>query len=113
MWAVGDVTPEALSFFGTNCQDPNFPNEDGQWWGGADGSCKFVVNGVVNQYFNPPRPRRPLNQQSWYNLYPINAAGNQALMGDGSVRLINTSVSIAAWSAAVTPNGGEVMSLDQ
>ena len=34
-------------------------------------------------------------------------------MGDGSVRLINTSVGIAAWSAAVTPNGEEAIPLDQ
>jgi hypothetical protein len=33
-------------------------------------------------------------------------------MGDGSVRNITTSISILAWSAAVTPNGGEAVSLD-
>jgi prepilin-type N-terminal cleavage/methylation domain-containing protein len=117
LWAVGDVTPEVLAYFGTNCQNPLLPNEDGLWWGGGGmdsiGTCQFNVNGVVNQYFQTPRPRRPLDQQSWYNLYPINAAGNQALMGDGSVRLISTNVSIAAWSAVVTPNGGEVVPLDQ
>lgn len=115
LWAAGDITPEALAYFGTNCADPNSPNEDGQWWGGPDssGRCEFVVNGVIGQYFQTPRPRRPLDQQSWYNLYPINAAGIQALMGDGSVRLINTNVSIAPWSAAITPNGGEAVPLDQ
>ena len=33
-------------------------------------------------------------------------------MGDGSVRFITTNVSILAWSAAVTPDGGEVASLN-
>jgi len=35
-----------------------------------------------------------------------------ALMGDGSVRMISTSVSVQAWSAAVTPTGGEAVSLN-
>jgi len=115
LWAVGDVTPEALAYFGTNCQDPNNQNEDGQWWGGSDssGSCRYTYNGVTNQYFQTPRPRRPPTQQSWYNLYPISTAGLQALMGDGSIRTITTSVSIQSWSAAVTPSGGEAIGLDQ
>jgi prepilin-type N-terminal cleavage/methylation domain-containing protein len=117
LWAAGDIDPSAMAYFGSNCKDPTatWDNEDGQWWGGPDssGSCRFTVNGVTNQYFQTPRPRRPLDQQSWYNLYPINAAGNQALMGDGSVRLISTTIAVAPWSAAVTPNGGESLGLDQ
>ena len=117
LWSAGDITPEALAYFGTNCQDPNpsNQNEDGQWWGGPDssGSCMFTYNGVTGQYFQTPRPRRPPNQQSWFNLYPINSAGLQSLMGDGSVRTITTNVSIQAWSAAVTPSGGEAIGLDQ
>ena len=31
----------------------------------------------------------------------------QVAMGDGSVRNIGSSISVPAWSAAVTPNGGE------
>jgi hypothetical protein len=31
----------------------------------------------------------------------------QAVMCDGSVRSISTSISIPAWSAAVTADGGE------
>ena len=110
------ITPEALAYFGTNCNDPNatWDDEDGQWWGGPDssGSCRFTVNGITAVFIQPPRPRRPPEQQGWYNIYPINAAGVQALMGDGSVRLINTNVSLASWSAAVTPSGGEVATLD-
>jgi hypothetical protein len=33
-------------------------------------------------------------------------------MGDGSVRSINPNVSMVAWSAAVTPNGGETAALE-
>lgn len=115
LWGAGDVTPEVLAFFGTNCNDPSqtWDDEDGQWWGET---CSFQVpgaaTGVTRQYFNPPRPRRPPSQQSWYNLYPINNAGVQTLMGDGSVRLITTTVSLGAWSAAVTPAGGEAESLN-
>jgi hypothetical protein len=33
-------------------------------------------------------------------------------MGDGSVRAVQPSVSLLAWSAAVTPMGGEPYGLD-
>ena len=39
-------------------------------------------------------------------------AGVLALMGDGSVRLVRVGISVPAWSAAVTPNGGEAVGLD-
>ena len=117
LWAAGDITPEAFAYFGTNCNDPNatWDDEDGQWWGGPDSSgvVRFAVNGVTSVYIMPPKPRRPPHQQGWYNLYPLSSAGIQALMGDGSVRSISTSVSLASWSAAVTPTGGESISLDQ
>jgi prepilin-type N-terminal cleavage/methylation domain-containing protein len=110
MWAATDSQPDGLAFFGCNCNDPSASWDDtyGQWW---RGSCRF---GGTTEYFQPPVPRPIPSQQNVFNIYPFNA-GNviEALLCDGSVRTITTSVSIPAWSAAVTHNGGEVAPLDQ
>ncbi len=108
-WSTTDVQPDAFAFFGCNCNDPNqtWDDEDGQWW---RGSCAFAAG--QPEYFQPPKPKRPRNQQTWRNIYSMSAGGVYALMGDGSVRAITPSVSIPAWSAAVTPSGGEVIGLD-
>ncbi len=111
IWGMTDTQPEGLAFFGCNCNDPSvtWDDEYGQWWAS---NCWFTIGGVRQQYFQPPRPRRPPDQQNVFNIYPFSAGGTQALMGDGSVRNITPNVSVAAWSAAVTPQGGEVTPLD-
>jgi prepilin-type N-terminal cleavage/methylation domain-containing protein len=111
-WAVTDTPPEGVAFFGCNCQLPTLTSSanDGMWW---RGDC-FVVKGDSHEYFQPPAPARIREQQNAYNIYPFNS-GNvvQALLCDGSVRSINSSISVPVWSALVTPSGGEVNSLDQ
>jgi len=111
-WAVSDMPPEGAAFFGCNCNDPTQTWDDinGQWWGGAQkGFCKFAGG----EFYQPPVPRAPLAQQHAWNIYPFNSGGVQALMFDGSVRMVATNVSVRVWSAAVSPNGGETQSLDQ
>jgi len=109
-WAVTDMPPEGIASFGNNCKDPNQTwDVNGQYWLGT-GNCRMP--GQVFETFLPPAPRVIQSQQNAYNIYPFNAGGLQALMCDGSVRVISQSVSIWAWSAAITPNGGEVIGLD-
>ena len=105
-WAVTDTPPEAVAFFGCICKDPtqSWDNAYGQWW---LTNCYFGKQ----QYFLPPQPARPLSQQAAYVIYSFNHSGPQALMCDSSIRIISTSVSVQAWSAAVTPNGGESIAL--
>jgi prepilin-type N-terminal cleavage/methylation domain-containing protein len=107
MWCITDTQPDGLAFFGCNCNDPTqaWDDRDGQWW---LGSCRFGAG----EFFQPPVPRPIPSQQNAFNIYPLNA-GNvvQALLCDGSVRTITTSVTVQAWSAAVTPNGGEAFQL--
>jgi prepilin-type N-terminal cleavage/methylation domain-containing protein len=107
MWCVTDTQPDGIGFFGCNCNDPTQTWDDqyGQWW---LGSCLFAGG----EFFQPPVPRPIPSQQNAFNIYPINS-GNvvMALFCDGSVRGITTSVSVQSWSAAVTPNGGEIVSL--
>ena len=73
-------------------------------------NCRFAAG--QPEYFLPPTRRLVPAQQSAYSIYPMSAGGIQALMMDGSVRGITTSVSVQAWSAAVTPAGGEVAPLN-
>jgi len=112
-WSTTDVQPDVFAMFGYNCNDPTqtWDDENGQFWLNAGCGAFTGANGV--EFHQPPRPRRPRNQQHWANIYPITSGGVQSLMGDGSVRSISPSISVAAWSAAVTPNGGEVATLDQ
>lgn len=111
LWAMTDTPPEAVAFFGINCNDPNvtWDDEDGQWW---MGSCRFNFNGITREFFQPPRPRRPRDQQLVWNIYPIHAGGIvNSVFGDGSVRGVSNNVDIFVWSAIVTPDGGEVETL--
>jgi prepilin-type N-terminal cleavage/methylation domain-containing protein len=104
MWATTDTPETGLPFFGCTCKDPRvtWDNEYGQWW--LD-NCRFGSD--PREYFQPPRRRLVPDQQNFFNIYPFNAGGVQTLMGDGAVRTISTSISLDAWSAGVTPAGGE------
>jgi prepilin-type processing-associated H-X9-DG protein len=108
-WAVTDMPPEGLAFFGCNCDNPNSPTRDGMW---GRGDC-HTVTGDPQEYFHPPQPLPIATQQKAYEIYPFNSGGVQVLMCDGSVRMVTTSISVRAWSAGVTPTGGEAASLDQ
>jgi len=114
-WATTDTQPQALAQFGFNCYNPGW-SEGGYYWStngpGGQPGCTQTLNGVTAEFFQTPRPRRPRNQQYWFNLYPLSVSGYQALMGDGSVRNITPSIDVVSWSAAVTPDGGEVAALN-
>ncbi len=53
----------------------------------------------------------PQNCQRW-RPHGLSTGGCLVAMGDGSVRSVSGSVNLAAWCAAVTPDGGEVANLD-
>jgi prepilin-type N-terminal cleavage/methylation domain-containing protein len=109
IWAATDTQPEGVAFFGCNCNDPTTTGDDinGQWW---RGNCKFGTA----EYFHPPVQRPIPTQQNAFNIYPFNS-GNVvlALLCDGSVRNITTAISVPVWSAGVTHDGGEAVSLNQ
>ena len=79
--------------------------------------CTFLLagclNGVAGEFYHPPRPLRPRDQQVWVNIYPNHTgAVCNAVFGDGSVRGISNNIDIGTWSAFVTPGSGEVASSD-
>ena len=113
LWCTTDSPPELIAFFGTNCNDPNesWDDEDGQWW--AD-HCRFTFNGRTQEFFQGPRPKRPRDQQHWANIYPIHTGGiTNCVFGDGSVRGVPNAIDVFVWSAIVTPDGGEVQTLQE
>ena len=107
MWATTDTPEAGLPVFGYTCNDPTqtWDDEYGQWW---LSDCRFG-NPTGPQFFQPPRRRLVPAQQNFHNIYQMSPGGPLGLMGDGSVRSFPSSISIPAWSAAVTPNGGEAM----
>jgi hypothetical protein len=109
MWATTDTPESGLPVFGYTCNDPTqtWDDEYGQWW---LSDCRFG-NPTGPQYFQPPRRRLVPSQQNFHNIYEMSPGGPLGLMGDGSVRSFPSSISIQAWSAAVTPNGGEALGL--
>jgi prepilin-type N-terminal cleavage/methylation domain-containing protein/prepilin-type processing-associated H-X9-DG protein len=109
-WAVTDMPELGMAFFGCVCNNPTTASDDTYGAQGRD-HCRFGSD--PNEYFQPPRPLLVPEQQNGFNIYPFNSGGVQVLMCDGSVRMVTTSVSVPAWSAAVTPSGGEAIGLDQ
>ena len=109
MWATTDTPEIGLPVFGITCDDPSqgWDDEYGQWW---RKDCRFATG--QPEYFQPPRRRLAPAQQSIYTIYAMSSGGTQVLMGDGSVRNITTSISVPTWSAAITPDGGEINTLN-
>jgi prepilin-type N-terminal cleavage/methylation domain-containing protein len=105
-WASTDIPENGVAYFGTTCNDPRTTADDVFGQNGR-ANCRYGTD--PREYFHPPSQLLVREQQRWHNIYPIHSGGNQALMGDGSVRFIRTGIAIDAWSAMVTPNGGEVV----
>ena len=112
MWASTDTPETGIPVIGINCNDPAVTWDDqyGQWW--PNTCVSSTPTQYPYEYFQPPTRKLIPAQQNFYNIYPMSAGGVQTLMCDGSVRNITTSVSVLSWSAAITPNGGEVATLD-
>jgi prepilin-type N-terminal cleavage/methylation domain-containing protein len=109
-WACTDTPPEAVAFFGYNCNDIRVTWDDhyGQWW---LSTCRNI-SGDGKEYYQPPQQRVIAAQQDVHNIYAFNSGGVLGLLCDGSVRMISTGIAIPVWSAAVTPDGGETILLD-
>ncbi len=77
-----------------------------------DPSASFVLTGAAAKFqANPTWNSRDATCDYRLASAPRNA-GILVAMGDGSVRMVGSSVSGATWWAACTPNGGEVLGSD-
>jgi prepilin-type N-terminal cleavage/methylation domain-containing protein len=90
-------------------------------WGVTNCNAEFTAHfaGVDQSWSSantgpwlPPQNRPTPAAANWWQAQALTASGCQCLMGDGSVRNVRSSIDITAWSAAITPNGGETLSLD-
>jgi hypothetical protein len=122
MWAVTDTQPEGIAFFGYLCNTPNndWGTNGAEWMLNCQWQTQYQGNTWMPaptpalasvEYYQPPLARPIPSQQVAWNIYPFNSGGVQALLCDGSVRMITTGISIPVWSAAVTPTGGETLPL--
>jgi prepilin-type N-terminal cleavage/methylation domain-containing protein len=109
-WGTTDIPQNGIAYFGTTCNDPRTTADDTYGTAGR-ANCRFGTDPL--EYFQPPSRLLVREQQRWDNIYPYHTSGNQAVMGDGSVRTIASTISVPVWSALVTPNGGEAVSQDQ
>jgi len=109
-WGTTDIPQNGIAYFGTTCNDPRTTADDVYGQAGRP-NCRFGTDSL--EYFQPPSRLLVREQQRWDNIYPYHSGGTQSLMGDGSVRTITSTISVPAWSALVTPNGGEAISQDQ
>jgi prepilin-type N-terminal cleavage/methylation domain-containing protein len=95
----------------------------GHGWWNADWMATFANTDIYGGYASgAPNPgngafvlpqQQPTNQNCvQFRATAFSSSGCQVAMGDGSVRNVRTSASVASWTAALTPNGGETLSLD-
>jgi len=108
-WATTDIPETGLPAFGHTCNNPTTTADDvyGTW--GRD-NCSFSGG---PESFHPPQRRLVREQQNFFTIYSFNGSGSvQATMCDGSVRNINTNISVPAWSGAVTASSDDTASLD-
>jgi len=78
----------------------------------GSGSGVWSLNDERQGGWEVPQIQPKPDQCQRWRVQGFTAAGVQVAMGDGSVRNVSGNVSLAAWNAMITPNGGEVVSLD-
>lgn len=65
-----------------------------------------------NGYWEVPQAQPAPANCSYWRPTALTASGCQCLLGDGSVRNVSTNISYQTWSAAITPDGGEILGSD-
>src|SRR5262249_28531656 len=65
-----------------------------------------------NSLILPPQPKPAVNNCNPCMLQAMHAGGALVGLGDGSVRLVNTSISLTTWMNAVNPADGNVLGND-
>ena len=81
----------------------------------SDGSTYVngtVAVGATNGFAYPTYNMAPFGTDGTGEPYSFHTSGVNTLLGDGSVRFINSSVSVTTFAGLVTANGGEVLGND-
>jgi prepilin-type N-terminal cleavage/methylation domain-containing protein len=81
-----------------------------QWQYGVD---NWSPNYVASPNNNPPfQTQPPLASAQWYLPQGLSSGGIAVGMGDGSTRLVSSSVSSSTWYAANTPGSNDILGND-
>jgi len=100
------VFSEKYAVCGPSSQHSNF------FWGETGGRCDRTTsgtgNGSIPGFYSLGSPQAQPNPAScnYCGLQGPFAGGVMVGLGDGSVRLVSTSISAATWANAITPNDG-------
>jgi prepilin-type N-terminal cleavage/methylation domain-containing protein len=109
-----DGTSNTILFAGKNmaCGNPTTNSVGDFYWGETNGGCARLdaLGGGGNTpafyTLNPPQLRPPPTTCNPCMLQGFFPGGIQVGLGDGSVRLVSSSISAATWASAVLPNDG-------
>jgi hypothetical protein len=83
--------------------------DSGNWCGYADNPAQPCFGSYLsNPYGYPQFGATPATAQ-WYQVQGFGSYGILVSLCDGSVRNVTQGVSTNAWTAAMTPQGGEVI----
>jgi prepilin-type processing-associated H-X9-DG protein len=91
---------------GTYFHANNPPNSSQPDWGRDDGCFSTTAEPCVKTW-TVLTPRRMI-----YSARSKHSGGVNAVLGDGSVRFVQNTISQQTWQAASSPNGGEVLGSD-
>jgi prepilin-type N-terminal cleavage/methylation domain-containing protein len=81
------------------------------YWPSGASSAGYITGAATRPQFNPTWNSR--SAQCDYRLASApRSAGIMVCMGDGSIRMVASSISGDTWWAAMTPDGGEVLGSD-
>jgi prepilin-type N-terminal cleavage/methylation domain-containing protein len=82
-------------------------------WPGSPGASPYAPNYIASPTANPPFQTLP-NPQLALGQFPqgLSTAGISVGMGDGSAKVVSSSVSPATWFAANTPASNDVLGQD-
>lgn len=107
--ATTPITEDGYSSGGYGLTDSTGFIVMGSPWASEYGAA-MVLNGFDSSANAKPGTCM-LNCTNMWEIYSQHSGGANTLMGDGSVRFVNSSISAAVLAASVTRGGGEVVSL--
>ena len=87
--------------------DPATGNRYGPYFG-----IGMTVNGPTPPFTSPGTPSRNVPNSQWQLPNAFNASGIQVGMADGSVRSVNSGVSVQTWYYACYPSDGQPLGSD-
>jgi len=114
LWAMGSQTTTPITEDGYSSGAYGLTDSTGLIVMGSPWASEYGAATVLNG-FNPSTNAKPgtclINCTNLWEIYSQHTGGANTLMGDGSVRFVNSSISASVLAGSITRAGGEVASL--